>query len=103
MNYISVVRGTLKSSDLAEAQAAHDAIVAKLSAMVRPLGAIGHQPHLNPQNPNQFLAIDTWNNLEALQQFLGNPAVAAELGTMFASPPDVSVWAESGWAAFRDY
>jgi hypothetical protein len=70
--------------------------------MTRPLGAIGHQPHLNPQSPEEFLAIDTWSNLEGLQQFMSNPAVAAELGAMFASPPDVSVWAESGWAAFRD-
>jgi quinol monooxygenase YgiN len=102
MNYITVVRGKLKAADLAEAQAAHDAIVAKLSAMTRPLGAIGHQPYLNPQSPGEFLAIDTWNNLEALQQFLSNPDVAAELGGMFAGQPDVSVWAESDWAAFKD-
>ena len=102
MNYITVVRGKLKAEDLADAQAVHDTIVAKLSATTRPLGAVGHQPHLSPHNPGEFLAIDTWNNLEALQQFISNPAVAAELATMFASPPDVSVWAESGWASFRD-
>lgn len=102
MNYITIVRGQLKTADLAAAQAAHDAIVAKLSEMTRPLGAVGHQPHLSPRNPGEFMAIDTWNNLEGLQQFMSNPAVAAELGQMFAAPPDVSVWAESGWAAFKD-
>ena len=70
--------------------------------MTRPLGAVGHQPHLNPQIPGEFLAIDTWNNLEGLQRFMSDPAVAAELGAMFAGQPDVSVWAEAGWAAFRD-
>jgi quinol monooxygenase YgiN len=102
MNYITVVRGKLKTADLAEAQAVHDGIVARLSEMTRPLGAIGHQPHLNPQNTGEFLAIDTWTNLEGLQKFMSDPAVAAELGGMFASPPDVSVWAESGWAAFKE-
>jgi quinol monooxygenase YgiN len=102
MNYISVVRGKLKTADLAQAQATHDAIVAKLSAATRPLGAVGHQPHLSPQNPREFLAVDTWTNLDSLQQFLANPQVAAELSTMFAEPPDVSVWAEAGWASFQD-
>jgi hypothetical protein len=102
MNYITVVRGKLKTADLAEAQSVHDGIVARLSEMTRPLGAIGHQPHLNPQSPGEFLAIDTWSNLAGLQQFMSDPAVAAELGAMFASPPDVSVWAEAGWAAFRE-
>ena len=102
MHYITVVRGTLKTADLVEAQSTHDAIVARLSEMTRPLGAVGHQPHLNPRNPSEFLAIDTWSNLEGLQQFMSNPVVATELGQMFASPLDVSVWQESGWAAFRE-
>jgi len=99
MNYITVVRAKLKGS-VEEAQAAHDAIVAKLSPMTRPMGATGHRPHLNPQDPTQFLAIDTWNNLEGLQKFMSDPQVAAELGKMFDGMPDISVWAESDWAAF---
>ncbi|MGE5249743.1 MAG: antibiotic biosynthesis monooxygenase [Bacteroidota bacterium] len=99
MNYISVVRGRLKGSP-AEAKMAHDATVEKLSAMTRPLGAIGHRPHLNPRDPGEFLAIDTWNNLEALQHFLADPQVAAAFGALFDGMPDVSIWAESDWASF---
>ena len=58
MNYITVVRGRLKGTPQ-EAQMGHDATVEKLSAMTRPMGAIGHRPHLNPQDPTEFLAIDT--------------------------------------------
>ena len=101
MKYITVVRGKLKGSQK-EAQMAHDAAVEKLSAMTRPMGAIGHKPHLNPQNPMEFLAIDTWNNLEGLQKFMGNPSVAEEFGKLFEGMPDVSIWVESDWASFSE-
>jgi quinol monooxygenase YgiN len=99
MNYISVVRGKLKG-DPKEAQKMHDATVDQLSAMTRPLGAIGHRPHLNPQDSTQFLAIDTWNNLENLQNFLRDPKVAEAFGALFEGMPDISIWAESDWASF---
>jgi quinol monooxygenase YgiN len=99
MNYITVVRGKLKGTS-EEAQRGHDATVEKLSAMTRPMGAIGHRPHLNPNDPSEFLAIDTWNNLEGLQKFMRDPQVAAAFGTLFEGMPDISVWAESDWASF---
>jgi quinol monooxygenase YgiN len=99
MNYITVVRGKLKGST-AEAKAAHDATVEKLSAMTRPMGAIGHRAHLNPQNPSEFLAIDTWNNMDGLQSFMNNPEVATAFGSLFDGMPDISVWSESDWASF---
>ena len=99
MNYITVVRGKLKGTPQ-EAQMAHDGTVDKLSAMTRPMGAIGHKPHLNPQDPTEFLAIDTWDNLEGLQKFMGDPQVAAAFGALFDGMPDISIWKESDWASF---
>ncbi|HLF73930.1 MAG TPA: hypothetical protein VI524_06270 [Anaerolineales bacterium] len=99
MNYVTIVRGKLKGSPQ-EAQMAHDATVEKLSAMTRPMGAIGHKAHLNPQNPSEFMAIDRWNNLEGLQKFMGDPQVAEAFGALFDGMPDISVWAESDWASF---
>ena len=99
MNYITVVRAKLKGSPQ-EAQMAHDATVEQLSAMTRPMGAIGHKPHRNPQDPTQFLAIDTWNNLEGLQKFMNDPKVAEAFGQLFDGMPDISVWAEWDWASF---
>ena len=102
MKYITVVRGKLKGASQKAAQAAHDAAVAQLSPTTRPMGAIGHQPYLNPKDPMEFLAVDTWNNLDGLQKFLGDPNVAAAFGQLFEGMPDVTVWAESGWASFMD-
>ena len=98
--YITVVRGKLKDSDAKQAQMAHDAAVAKLSPMSRPMGAVHHQPYLNPQNPKEFLAMDTWDNMEGLQKFLHDPNVGAAFAQLFDGQPDVTVWSESGWSSF---
>ncbi len=100
MEYISVVRARLKGTDPRVAQNMHDATVEQLSAMTRPMGAIGHRAYLNPQKPMEFLAIDRWNNAEGLQKFLGDPKVAEAFGSLFEGQPDISVWAESDWASF---
>jgi len=98
MNFITVVRGKLK--DAASAQQAHDATVALLSPISRPMGALHHQPFINPQNPGEFLAVDTWSNAEGLQKFLQDPKVATEFSKLFDGMPDVTVWSESGWSTF---
>jgi hypothetical protein len=77
----------------------HDSTVKTLPAMTRPLGAIGRRHNLNPKDPAEFLAIDTWNNLEGLQKFMSDPQVAA-FGTLFEGMPDISIWGESDWASF---
>ena len=100
MKFITVVRGKLKDTDTKAAQAGHDATVAKLSAISKPMGAVGHRAYLNPQNLQEFLAVDTWDNVEGLQKFMADPNVGAEFGKLFDGMPDVTVWAESGWASF---
>lgn len=102
MKYITIVRAKLKGANPEAARQVHDATVEKLSAMTRPMGAIGHQPFLNTQDPTEFLAVDTWNNLEGLQTFMSNPDVAAEFGKLFEGMPDVTIWTEAGWASFSD-
>lgn len=100
MKLIVVVRGKLKAADAKAAQASHDAIVAKLRPISQPLGASGHRAYLNPQNPQEFLAVDQWDNPEGIQKFMSDPNTAADIGALFEGQPDVSVWAESGWGGF---
>ncbi len=99
MKYIVTVRGTLKG-DAAAAQKAHDETVAKLSPVSRPMGATSHRAYLNPQNPKEFLAVDGWDNLEAIQKLYSDPNLAAEFGKLFEGMPEVTVWSDSGWFAF---
>lgn len=101
MQYITIVRGRLKDVDQEAARDAHNAIVDALRPRSQPMGAAGHQAYVDPQDPGSFVAIGRWSNIEGLQQFLGDPSVQTQLGSMLDGAPDVSVLAErEGWRAF---
>jgi quinol monooxygenase YgiN len=101
MQYITIVRGRLGNADQDAARDAHNAIVDELRPDSEPLGAVGHQPYVDPRDPGGFVAIDRWSSMDGLQQFLGNPKVQERLGSMFDGAPEVSVLAErEGWRAF---
>lgn len=99
MKYIVVVRGKLKGA-AAEAGKAHDEIVAKISPMGRSMGNTSHQAYLNVQDGEEFLAIDFWDNMEAIQKLYSDPNLAAEFAKMFEGQPEVTIWADSGWMQF---
>jgi len=101
--YITVLRAQLKKADsLEENQAAHDAINVPLQAYGKSVGAIGHRAYLNAENPKEFLAIDTWTNLEGPQQLFGDPKLGVEFERLFEEIPQVSYWRASGWDSFSD-
>jgi quinol monooxygenase YgiN len=99
MRYIVTVRGNLKGGS-EQARQAHDDIVSRISPMGRPMGNTSHQTYLNIQNPNEFFAIDVWDNLEAIQKLYSDPNLASEFAKMFAEPPQVTVWGDAGWLQF---
>ncbi len=98
MKYIVTVRGRLKADS---GQAAHDAIVDRLSPISLGLGALGHQAYLNAQDPREFFAVDTWASMDGIQKFMSDAAnPGAAIGSLFEGQPEVTVWSESGWRAF---
>ncbi|HEX9680089.1 MAG TPA: hypothetical protein VGA32_01450 [Anaerolineales bacterium] len=99
MQYVVVVRGRLKGSK-ADAQQVHDATVGKISPQSRQMGSTGHRAYLNTQDPKDFLAIDSWDNIEAIQKLYSDPALAAEFSKLFDGQPEVTIWAESGWMSY---
>ncbi len=99
MKYIVTVRGNLIGSQ-EQAHQAHDAIIAKISPMGRQMGNTSHQTFLNVQNNNEFFAVDTWDNLEAIQKLYSDPNLMVEFAKMFEGQPQVTVWGESGWAQY---
>jgi quinol monooxygenase YgiN len=101
MGYITTVRARLRDADQAAAMDQHNAIVDRLRPRGTPLGGVGHSVFANAQDPREFLAIDRWDSIEGLQQFMGDPSVQQEIGSLFEGPPDVTVWAErEGWRAY---
>ncbi|MBI2378202.1 MAG: hypothetical protein HYV07_29645 [Deltaproteobacteria bacterium] len=95
--YTVYVIGHLSSADMAANKTAHDNIVAASSATVTAagderhlvfLGLAGASPGWGPQD---FLAVDVWNNLDGLNGFLTDPNVQAAFGSLFDAPPVVLV------------
>jgi len=97
MHYVVMVRGTLKGTDTVQSQATHDATIALLGDAGKSMGNISHRTYLNPQNPREFMAVDTWNNLEGMQKLMSDPNLAAEFGKLFDGQPQVTIWAEQNW------
>lgn len=101
MPFYTTVRARLKDGDPKSAMEAHNAVVARLTPRNRPLGGVGHRVFGNVQDPQEFLAMDTWESIEGLQQAMGDPAVQAEIGSLFEGAPEVTVWApREGWTTF---
>ncbi len=100
MKYVFTVRGKLRHTDEKEAQKHHDAIVEKVSPMLRPMGNISHTAYLNTKNRKEFLAIDVWDNLENAIKAFSDPQFAAELAKFYDGQPDITLWAESGWKSY---
>ncbi len=101
MQYITIVRGRLLGTDQDASRDLHNKIVDSVRPRSEPMGAVGHQAYVEPQDPGSFVAIDRWSNMEGLQQFIGDPSVQQQLGSMFDGPPQVTILAErEGWRAF---
>lgn len=91
-----VVRARLRA-DPALAQQLHDAVTAATREQAVAAGDVSHRTYLNPANPRDFLGIDVWRSADAFAAFSGDPRIAEFFGQLFDGPPEVSVWASSGW------
>lgn len=101
MPYYTTVRARLKDADPEAAREAHNAVVARLRPGNTELGGVGHRVFANVQDPQEFLALDTWESMEGLQQAFGNPDTQREIGSLFDGQPEVTIWSpRDGWTAF---
>ena len=101
MPFFTTVRGRLNRTDPNAAMELHNAIVADLRQVNEPLGGVGHRVFTNVQDPMEFLALDTWESIEGLQQAFGNPETQARIGSMFDGAPQVTIWTpREGWTKF---
>lgn len=99
-SFITTVRGKLRLADPAAAKELHNGIVARLRPELEPKGGSSHMVFANAQDPQEFLAIDRWDSEEGLAG-LQDPAIQAEIGSMFDGPPQVTVWApREEWTAY---
>ena len=100
MQYIVTVRGMLKFADEKQSQAVHDGTVGQLGPVGKSMGNVGHRAYLNPKNRREFVAIDTWDNMDGIQKLFNDPNLATEFGKLFEGTPEVTVWEDAGWMAW---
>jgi quinol monooxygenase YgiN len=101
MPFYTTVRARLKHPDMQDAMDAHNGVVSRIVDATRANGGTGHRAFANPEDPRDFLAMDTWESLEGMQKSYGDPTIQAEIGGLFESPPEVKVWApREGWTTF---
>lgn len=90
------IRARLKG-DQASMQRIHDQVTAATKEMAQAAGDISHQVFLNPADPGDFLGIDVWQTPEQAQAFAGDPRIQDFFAQLFAGPPEVTAWVDSGW------
>ena len=101
MPFYTTVRATLKDKDPEQAKAAHNAVVDKLLGKTQAAGGLSHLAYANPQDPAEFLAMDTWQSLEGMQEAFGDPETQAAIGGLFEEMPEIKVWMpREGWTSF---
>jgi hypothetical protein len=101
VSYITTVRARLRDADPATALERHNGIVARLRPRLEPMGGTAHMVFAKADDPREFLAVDRWETLEALQAAMGDPATQQEIGSLFDGPPELTVWAvRDGWTAY---
>jgi quinol monooxygenase YgiN len=90
------IRARLRG-DQAAAQRLHDQVTGATREMALQAGDISHRVFLNPADPRDFLGIDEWRSVEAVQAFSGDPRIVDFFGQLFDGAPEVTVWVPSGW------
>jgi len=100
MPFYTTVRARLKD-DPQQAMAAHNAVVEAVKPTTLAAGGTGHRVYGNVQDPADFMAMDTWETLEGMQQAYGDPEVQAKIFSLFDGPPEIKVWSpRDGWSSF---
>jgi quinol monooxygenase YgiN len=93
--YVAVVRGTATSRE--DAQARHNALIAKATGKARRRGHLSHDAYFRLSPPgtpesNEFFAVDVWMNAAGMGEHYQDPEIMAGIGPMFAGMPTSSIW-----------
>lgn len=105
--WTTLVRGTLFTDDMTEAQTFHDNLAAGGEPDAKAAGDFGHDAMLGTTllgtSENGFLGLDRWRDSEAMSGFYASPAFADAFGMLFSGPPNVEMFEHRpGWHQWGD-
>jgi hypothetical protein len=88
---VAVIRGTLFTTDLAQAKMYHDNLAAGGEAQAKMAGDIAHDVLLGTKllstTENEFLGMDRWTNADNMDKFYADPMFQQGFGMLFMGPP----------------
>ena len=91
-----IIRARLRG-DPEAARRLHDQVTGATREMALAAGDISHRVFRDPADPGAFLGIDEWRSVGAVQAFSASPQIQEFFGQLFDGPPEVTIWAPSGW------
>ncbi len=103
--YAALVRGTLFTEDLAEAQTLADTLGAGGQDIAESLGDFAHDVLLGTDmlgtQENEFLALDRWTDLEGMGTMYGDPDFQAGFASLFAESATLETFVtRPDWASW---
>jgi quinol monooxygenase YgiN len=96
-HYWVIVRGKMKSADLAQNQATHDGVAAQAAPKAKAAGDVAHVVYTGRDEAQQFLAVDVWPDATNIAAFYGNPDVQAAFGQLFEGAPTIGIYESTQW------
>ncbi len=104
-----LVRGALASTDLAKMKTTHDAVAKGGETAAKAAGDQSHDVLLGTKllgtTENEFMGLDTWNNLSGLQKFYADPNFIKAFSTLFKSAPAPEIFVKQdkwhGWGDLK--
>ncbi len=84
-----IARGTLADTP-ENMREAHDMVAAAGEEDVQMAGDVAHVVFLGLEDPQQFLAVDIWNNSQAIEAVYGNPDFQMAFASLFM-PETISI------------
>jgi hypothetical protein len=96
-HYWVVVRGTMKYTDLAQDQAAHDAIFKGLAPIAQSAGDVGHVVYTGRDEAQLYFSIDVWPASTDIASIYGNPSAQSEFAMLFEGTPTLGVYESTDW------
>jgi len=96
-HHFVLVRGRLKSADLAAMQTIHDQLALGAKDAAEALGDIAHVVYLGRQDPQEFLAIDIWGAADNIETLYTDPNFAMGFSQLFEGQATLGVYASTDW------
>jgi quinol monooxygenase YgiN len=96
-HYYAIVRGRLRGTDREASRVMHDRLAEGGEEAARGAGDVAHVVGLGLADPREFLAVDVWTSMDAIEAVYGNPDFQAGFAALFEGTPTIAIYGSTDW------